>query len=220
MRSAVVVFPGSNRERDAARAIQLAGGDPPALVWHTETALPDVDLVVVPGGFAHGDYLRAGAIAARSPVMRAVADHAARGGLVLGICNGFQVLTEARLLPGALIRNACLTFVCRPVAIRVERTSAFTVDYDRGDTVVFPTAHHDGNYRADPETLRRLEEEDRVVFRYRDNPNGSANDISGILNDKGNVLGLMPHPENAVEDIHTSRDGLPLFRSLMAVAAA
>lgn len=215
MRSAIVVFPGSNRERDAARAIRLAGGDEPVLVWHTETALPAADLVVVPGGFAHGDYLRAGAIAARSPVMRAVADHAARGGFVLGICNGFQVLTEARLLPGALVRNAGLTFVCRPVAIRVEENSAFTVNYDIGGTVTFPTAHHDGNYRADPDTLRRLEDEDRIVFRYRDNPNGSVNDIAGILGERRNVLGVMPHPENAVEPIHPSTDGLPLFRSLV-----
>jgi len=219
MRSAIVVFPGSNRERDAARAIRLAGGEPPLEVWHTQTALPDVDLVVVPGGFAHGDYLRAGAIAARSPVMRAVADHAARGRFVLGICNGFQVLTEARLLPGALIRNSCLTFVCRPVPVRVERNCAFTVDYDTSETIVLPTAHHDGNFRADPQTLQRLEDEERVVFRYCRNPNGSANDIAGIINEKGNVLGLMPHPENVVEAIHPSRDGLRLFRSLMAVAA-
>jgi len=218
MRSAIVVFPGSNRERDAARAIRLAGGADPVLVWHTETALPAVDLVVVPGGFAHGDYLRAGAIAARSPVMRAVADHARRGGFVLGICNGFQVLTEARLLPGALMRNAGLTFVCRPVTLKVEENSAFTVNYETGAVVTFPTAHHDGNYRADPETLRRLEDEGRIVFRYRENINGSANDIAGIMSDRHNVLGLMPHPENAVEDIHPSRDGLPLFQSLVAAA--
>lgn len=218
MRAAVVVFPGSNRERDAARALSLAGAGDPVLVWHAETELPRVDLVVVPGGFAHGDYLRPGAIAARSPVMRAVADHAARGGFVLGICNGFQVLTEARLLPGALMRNAGLTFVCRPVALSVEENSAFSLEYDTGATVTFPTAHHDGNYRADPETLRRLEDEGRIVFRYRDNPNGSAHDIAGILNERHNVLGLMPHPENAVEDIHPSRDGLPLFQSIVAAA--
>jgi len=219
MRSAIVVFPGSNREHDTARALRLAGSAEPVFVWHAETVLPDVDLVVIPGGFAHGDYLRAGAIAARSPIMRAVAEHAARGRFVLGICNGFQVLTEARLLPGALMRNAGLTFVCRPVAIKVEENTAFTVNYDTGAHITFPTAHHDGNFRADPETLRRLEDERRIVFRYRDNPNGSANDIAGILNETHNVLGLMPHPENAVEDIHPSRDGLALFQSLAAASA-
>lgn len=214
MRSAVIVFPGSNREHDAARAITLAGAPKPTLVWHTETELPKVDFVMVPGGFAHGDYLRAGAIAARSPVMDAVAKHAERGGYVLGVCNGFQVLTEARLLPGALMRNAGLTFVCRPVRIAVERPTRFTDQYSRGAEVTFPTAHHDGNYRADSETLRRLEGDGRVVFRYRDNPNGSANDIAGIINAKGNVLGLMPHPENAIEPMHVSRDGLTLFQGL------
>ena len=189
-------------------------------MWHNEPSLPAVDLVVVPGGFAHGDYLRAGAIAARSPIMRAVAAHAARGGFVLGICNGFQVLTEARLLPGALVRNQGLTFVCRPVEIRVAETTAFTVNYDTGATVTFPVAHHDGNYRADPETLRRLEDEERIVFRYKDNPNGSADDIAGILGPGRNVLGLMPHPENAVEDIHASQDGLGLFQSVIATTTA
>lgn len=216
MRSAVVVFPGSNRERDVARAIRLAGGDEPILVWHGDTSLPDVDLVVLPGGFAHGDYLRAGAIAARSPVMRAVCEHAARGAYVLGVCNGFQVLTEARLLPGALMRNAGLTFVCKPVSVRVERPGPFTSRYTRRAVATFPAAHHDGNYRADEETLRRLEGEGRVVFRYTENPNGSLNDIAGIANAKGNVLGLMPHPENAVEEIHCGTDGLALFRSIAA----
>ena len=218
MRSAIIVFPGSNRERDAARAITLAGGSSPAFVWHTETALPKIDLVIVPGGFAHGDYLRAGAIAARSPVMRAVADHAGRGGTVLGVCNGFQVLTEARLLPGALMRNANLTFVCRPVRIAVERPSRFTDRYGRRAILTLPTAHHDGNYRADPETLARLEGEGRIVLRYLDNPNGSANDIAGITNPAGNILGLMPHPENAVEDVHVSRDGIGLFQSVLSAA--
>jgi len=216
MRSAVVVFPGSNRERDVARAIALAGGAPPVFVWHGEDELPRVDLVVLPGGFAHGDYLRAGAIAARAPVMRAVAAHAARGGLVLGVCNGFQVLTEARLLPGALMRNAGLTFVCRTVALRVERPGPFTGAYRRGARPRLPVAHHDGNYSADAQTLRRLEGEGRIVFRYVDNPNGSANDIAGVANERGNVLGLMPHPENAVEDIHVSTDGLALFASLLS----
>ncbi|WP_075221269.1 phosphoribosylformylglycinamidine synthase subunit PurQ [Acuticoccus yangtzensis] len=220
MKSAVIVFPGSNREPDAARAIRLAGGDDPVMVWHTETELPAVDLVMVPGGFAHGDYLRAGAIAARSPIMRAVADHAGRGGYVLGVCNGFQVLTEARLLPGALMRNAGLTFVCRPVRLKVEQTTAFTTQYQRGTVVTYPTAHHDGNYRADDETIARLEGEGRVVLRYVDNPNGSANDIAGILNDGGNVLGMMPHPENAVEPLLGSTDGLPLFQSIVTSAEA
>ncbi|MEO1104589.1 MAG: phosphoribosylformylglycinamidine synthase subunit PurQ, partial [Pseudomonadota bacterium] len=216
MRSAVIVFPGSNRERDAARAITLAGGEDPHLVWHTETVLPKVDLVMLPGGFAHGDYLRAGAIAARSPVMRAVADHARGGGFVLGVCNGFQVLTEARLLPGALMRNAGLNFICKPVAVRVERPGPFTQMYNRKARVVFPAAHHDGNFRADDETLRRLEGEGRVVLRYEANPNGSAGDIAGIANEKGNILGLMPHPENAVEPIHVSGDGLAMFKSIAA----
>ena len=218
MRSAVVVFPGSNRERDAARAIRFAGGAEPILVWHTDTELPKVDLVMLPGGFAHGDYLRAGAIAARSPVMRAVAEHAARGAFVLGVCNGFQVLTEARLLPGALMRNKGLTFVCKPVTVRVERPSPFTERYGRRQVLTFPAAHHDGNYQADAETLKRLEGENRVVFRYTDNPNGSQNDIAGIASPKGNVLGLMPHPENAVEAIHCGTDGKGLFESIVAAA--
>lgn len=218
MRSAVVVFPGSNRERDAARAIRLAGGAEPEFVWHTEAELPPVDLVMLPGGFAHGDYLRAGAIAARSPVMRAVADHAARGGFVLGVCNGFQVLTEARLLPGVLMRNAGLTFICKQVSLRVERPGPFTERYTRRQTLTFPAAHHDGNYQADADTLRRLEGEGRIVFRYTDNPNGSQNDIAGISSAKGNVLGLMPHPENAVEAIHCCTDGLGLFESICAAA--
>ncbi|MEM6848950.1 MAG: phosphoribosylformylglycinamidine synthase subunit PurQ [Pseudomonadota bacterium] len=216
MRSAVIVFPGSNREQDAARAITLAGAPEPKLVWHGETELPPVDFVMLPGGFAHGDYLRPGAIAARSPVMRAVADHAGRGGAVLGVCNGFQVLTEARLLPGALMRNAGLRFLCKPVMVEVQRPGLFTDQYRRRARAVFPVAHHDGNYRADDETLRVLEGEGRVVFRYVGNPNGSVNNIAGITNRKGNVLGLMPHPENAVESIHCSVDGLALFKSVFA----
>ncbi|MCF3936531.1 phosphoribosylformylglycinamidine synthase subunit PurQ [Acuticoccus sp. M5D2P5] len=219
MRAAVIVFPGSNRERDAERAITLAGGTETHLVWHTETSLPAVDLVMVPGGFAHGDYLRAGAIAARSPVMRAVADHAARGGYVLGVCNGFQVLTEARLLPGALMRNAGLTFICRPVHLAVEQSGPFTGAYETGAEVTFPVAHHDGNFRADEETVKRLEGEGRVIFRYREALNGSVNDIAGIANEAGNVLGLMPHPENAVEPLHASEDGMPLFKSIVAACA-
>ncbi|MEM7696628.1 MAG: phosphoribosylformylglycinamidine synthase subunit PurQ [Pseudomonadota bacterium] len=215
MRAAVIVFPGTNREHDARRALLGAGASDVALVWHRETALPKADLVMLPGGFAHGDYLRAGAIAARSPVMAAVAAHAARGGFVLGVCNGFQVLTEAGLLPGALMRNAGLTFICRTVGVRVERPSAFTGRYGRGAVANLPVAHHDGNYRADADTLARLEGQGRVVLRYETNPNGSANDIAGILNGAGNVLGMMPHPENAVEPLHPSQDGAPLFESVV-----
>ncbi len=218
LKSAVVVFPGSNRERDAMRALELASGRAPAAVWHAETALPaGTDLVVLPGGFSYGDYLRSGAIAARSPVMGAVADHARRGGLVLGICNGFQILTEARLLPGALMRNRGLTFVCRTVRLSVERADTrFTGAFGNVRTFDCPVAHHDGNYFADADTLDRLEGEGRVLFRYAGgtNPNGSVRDIAGILSAGGNVLGMMPHPENAVEPHHGGTDGALLFRSL------
>lgn len=219
MRAGIIVFPGSNREADAARAIRVAGGGEAVTIWHTEPSLPKLDFVMIPGGFSYGDYLRAGAIAARSPVMRAVADHAKEGRLVLGVCNGFQILTEAGLLPGVLMRNAGLNFVCRAVKMHVERPGPFTDQYARGAEPVFPTAHHDGNYSADPETLKRLEGEGRVILRYRDNPNGSVNDIAGISNRAGNVLGLMPHPENAVEPLNGRTDGLPLFQSVVAHAA-
>lgn len=221
MKSAVVVFPGSNRERDVARALALATGRPPAMIWHADPELPpDTDLVVLPGGFSYGDYLRSGAIAARAPVMAAVARHAARGGLVLGICNGFQILTEAGLLPGALMRNAGLRFVCRTVSLRVEETtSPFTRRFPAGSVIACPVAHHDGNYFADDATLDRLEGEGLVAFRYADgtNPNGSQRDIAGIFADRRrNVLGLMPHPENRIEALVGGTDGSPLFASLAA----
>jgi phosphoribosylformylglycinamidine synthase I len=217
MKSAVIVFPGSNCDRDMAEALRLVGGRAPAMVWHRDSALPDgLDLIAIPGGFSYGDYLRAGAMAAQSPVMRAVAEQARRGVAVLGVCNGFQVLAEARLLPGALMRNAGIAFVCRDVRLRVENArSAFTCGYAEGEEVRFPVAHHDGNYQADAETLDRLEGDGRVAFRYLDAVNGSARSIAGIFNDAGNVLGLMPHPERAVEPAHGLEDGRRLFEGLL-----
>jgi phosphoribosylformylglycinamidine synthase I len=222
LKSAVIVFPGSNCDRDLAVALELVTGRKPAMVWHKESELPDgIEFVGVPGGFSYGDYLRSGAMAARSPVMRAVADAAARGVPVIGICNGFQVLTEAGLLPGALMRNARLSFVCRDVPLRVENSqSLFTAAYRAGEAISFPVAHHDGNYQADEATLDRLEGEGRVAFRYLDEVNGSARDIAGILNDAGNVLGLMPHPERVVEAAHGGTDGRRLFVGLLESVAA
>ena len=209
MKTAVIVFPGSNCDRDLAVALEQVTGRKPAMVWHQESELPDgTEFVGIPGGFSYGDYLRSGAMAARSPVMQAVKDAAARGVPVIGICNGFQVLTEAGMLPGALMRNAGLSFICRPVPLRVENSqSLFTAQYDSGETITLPVAHHDGNFQADEATLDRLEGEGRVAFRYLDNCNGSARNIAGILNDAGNVLGLMPHPERVVEPAHGSTDG-------------
>ena len=222
MNSAVIVFPGSNCDRDLAVAIELVTGRRPQMVWHREAALPaGIDFVGVPGGFSYGDYLRSGAMAARSPVMRAVADAAGQGVPVLGVCNGFQVLTEAGLLPGALMRNSGLTFVCRPAHLRVESTrSLFTSRYRAGEEVTIPVAHHDGNYQADAETLARLEGEGRVAFRYAGEVNGSANSIAGIVNDAGTVLGMMPHPERAVEDAHGNTDGRRLFEGLLETVSA
>ena len=216
MKSAVIVFPGSNCDRDLAVAFRDLGGQAPAMVWHGDTSLPEgVDVVGVPGGFSYGDYLRSGAMAARSPIMRAVADAAARGVAVLGVCNGFQVLTEAGLLPGALMRNAGLNFVCRDVALTVAAgDTRFTRGYKAGDSVHLPVAHHDGNYQADPETLDRLEGEGRVAFRYAETVNGSARNIAGILNSKGNVLGMMPHPERAIDANHGGTQGRRLFQTL------
>ena len=221
MKSAVIVFPGSNCDRDIAVAIEEVTGRAPAMVWHREAELPDgTDFIALPGGFSYGDYLRSGAMAARSPIMRSVAEAAGRGVPVLGICNGFQVLTEAGLLPGALMRNAGLNFVCRPVPLKVENSqSLFTAAYDAGEEVVFPVAHHDGNYQADEDTLDRLESEGRVAFRYQEQVNGSARNIAGILNDAGNVLGLMPHPERVVEPAHGGLDGRRLFEGLLETVA-
>lgn len=230
MRAAVIVFPGSNCDRDVAVALEAAVGRPPAMIWHKDTELPALDLIVVPGGFSFGDYLRSGAMAARSPVMAAVAARAKAGVPVLGICNGFQVLTEAGLLPGALMRNASLRFVCRDVFLRVETAdSPFTRGYRRGQVVRFPVAHHDGNYMADEATVARLEDEDRVAFRYTDadgqpapgaNPNGSRNDIAGILNESRSVLGLMPHPERLADRRLGGTDGQAMFAALATLAAA
>jgi len=226
MKSAVLVFPGINRDRDMARALKLISGAEPAMVWHTETSLPaGTDLVVVPGGFSYGDYLRCGAIAARAPVMDAVRTHAARGGLVLGVCNGFQILCESGLLPGVLMRNAGLKFICREVFLRVERSdSPFTRGYNAGQVIRVPVAHGEGNYIADEATIRRLEGEGRVLYRYASpegeldpgwNFNGATNSICGITNDEGNVFGMMPHPENHVEAVMGCTDGRGLFAGLV-----
>ena len=222
MKSAVIIFPGSNCDRDLATALELVTGRKPDMVWHRETELPDgVEFIGVPGGFSYGDYLRSGAMAARSPIMRAIKDAAGRGVPVIGICNGFQVLTEAGLLPGALMRNANLSFICRDVPLKVENSqSLFTAQYEAGETIHFPVAHHDGNYQADEATLDRLEGEGRVAFRYLDQVNGSARNIAGILNDSGNVLGLMPHPERVVEPAHGGMDGRRLFEGLLETVAA
>jgi len=217
VKTAVVVFPGSNCDRDVAVALEAVTGRAPIMVWHRETALPEgIGLVALPGGFSYGDYLRSGAMAARSPILRAVADSAGRGLPVLGICNGFQVLTESGLLPGALMRNAGLNFVCRDVALSVATTrSAFTARYGEGETIRMPVAHHDGNYFADAETLDRLEGDGRIAFRYAESVNGSARSIAGILNADGNVLGLMPHPERRIEAAHGGTDGRRLFEGLL-----
>jgi len=217
MKTAVIVFPGSNCDRDLAVALEQVTGRKPEMVWHRETELPDgVDFIGVPGGFSYGDYLRSGAMAARSPIMQAVKEAANRGVPVIGICNGFQVLTETGLLPGALMRNAGLSFVCRPVRLKVENSqSLFTSGYNSNEEIVVPVAHHDGNFQADEATLDRLEGEGRVAFRYLEEVNGSARRIAGILNDAGNVLGLMPHPERVVEKAHGGTDGRRLFEGLL-----
>ncbi|HXW19890.1 MAG TPA: phosphoribosylformylglycinamidine synthase subunit PurQ [Roseiarcus sp.] len=226
MRAAIVVFPGSNRDADAARALREVSGAAPAIVWHSDSELPAVDLVVLPGGFSYGDYLRCGAIAARARIMKAIGAHAARGGLVLGVCNGFQILCEAGLLPGVLMRNAEMRFVCRMQHLRVETVqTAFARAYSPGQVVKFAIAHGEGNYQADHETLARLEGEGRVAFRYCDaagrvgataNPNGSRHDIAGVYNEDFNVLGLMPHPENLIDPLVGGIDGRGLFESLAA----
>ena len=226
MKAAVIVFPGSNCDRDVALALRQATGRDPAMIWHGESTLPPLDLIVVPGGFSYGDYLRCGAIAAHSPVMRAVKQRAAAGVLVLGICNGFQVLTEAQLLPGALLRNAGLRFVCKDVFLRVEDDrSPFTAGYRAGQVVRMPIAHNEGNYFTDDDTLARLRDEGRVAFRYcgfggvvddAANPNGSLDNIAGILNERGNVLGMMPHPERLADPELGGTDGRAMFAGLLA----
>lgn len=225
MKSAVIVFPGSNCDRDA-KTVLAATGLNPVMVWHGDSALPDVDLVLVPGGFSYGDYLRSGAVAAKSPIMREVIAHADKGRYVLGVCNGFQVLTEAGLLDGVLLRNQKLKFICKEVNLRVENTkTAFTSKYAKGQVIKVPVAHHDGNYFADHRTLRNLQDKEQIIFRYCDdngevtpesNPNGSLLNIAGICNEKRNVLGMMPHPERCAEMLLGGADGVGVFESLLA----
>ncbi len=227
MYSSFIVFPGSNCDRDAYTALSMTGCKP-QMVWHGEATLPACDLVVVPGGFSYGDYLRSGAMAAHSPIMREVIAHAKRGGFVLGICNGFQILTEAGLLPGTLMRNARLKFLCRDVFLRVENNhTAFTSIYERGQVINVPIAHHDGNYFTDTATLKSLEDNEQIAFRYcneqgelteEDNPNGSLGHIAGVYNKEKNVLGMMPHPERHAELLTGGTDGLALFESLLTAA--
>jgi phosphoribosylformylglycinamidine synthase I len=216
--SAVILFPGSNRDRDMIAALTKIGGKAPHLVWHTETEIPEADLYVIPGGFSFGDYLRSGAIAARSPVMAALKEKAERGNRILGVCNGFQTLTESGLLPGALMRNAGLKFVCREVNLVVSNNqTVFTNHYENGQVLRCPVAHHDGNYFADAKTLKSIEDKGQVAFRYAtgSNPNGSLNDIAGITNAAGSVLGMMPHPENLIEPAHGGTDGRGLFEAAL-----
>lgn len=221
MKAAVIVFPGSNCDRDLAVAIETVTGRTPVMVWHGESELPDdIGLIALPGGFSYGDYLRCGAIAARSPVVRAVVDAANRGVPVIGICNGFQILTETGLLPGALMRNSGLNFVCRDVDLTVGTSqSIFTRGYQAGEAITIPVAHHDGNYVADADTLDRLEGEGRVAFRYASDINGSARAIAGIVNARGTVLGMMPHPERRIEAAHGGTDGRRLFEGLLEAVA-
>jgi phosphoribosylformylglycinamidine synthase len=216
MHAAVVVFPGSNCDRDMQVAFKAAGAKV-SMVWHKDTELPaGVDVVGVPGGFSFGDYLRCGAIAANSPICRSVVAHGERGGYVLGICNGFQVLTETGLLPGVLLRNAKLKYICKAIDLKVETSeSAYTSGYEKGEEITIPIAHHDGNYFADDETIKSLEDENRVAFRYVDNPNGSLNDIAGILSENRRVLGMMPHPERMADPVHGNTQGRLLFSSLV-----
>jgi len=220
MRAAVIVFPGSNCDRDLAVAFEQAGFQVD-MVWHKDASLPEgIDIVGVPGGFSYGDYLRCGAIAAQSPICKAVVNHTERGGYAIGICNGFQILTETGILPGALLRNAGLKYICRTVGLKVETSdSAFTEGYNAGDVIGIPIAHHDGNYFADDATLSTLRDQDRIAFTYTENPNGSVGDIAGILSENRRVLGMMPHPERAADEGHGGTDGTALFRALSGVLA-
>jgi len=225
MKTAVIVFPASNCDRDMIVALEKTTGQKPHIIWHQDEEIPPVDLIALPGGFSFGDYLRCGAMAARSPVTKQVIEHAKRGGNVIGICNGFQVLTETGLLPGALMRNKSLKFVCKDVNLRVDNNDTpFTNAYSEGQIITVPVAHHDGNYFADEDTLKALEDEGRVAFRYVDttgeatkaaNPNGSQNNIAGIINRRKNIIGLMPHPERLIEDIQGGSDGLGFFKSMI-----
>ncbi len=224
MKSAVVQLPGLNRDRDMIAALTKISGQAPVTVWQTETEIADdVDLIVIPGGFSYGDYLRCGAIGARMPVMQAIREKAEKGVKVIGVCNGFQILVESGLLPGALMRNASLKFVCKEVKLEVANSeTAFSQAYFTGQIIRCPVAHHDGNYFADADTLKQIEDNRQVVFRYAEgtNPNGSVNDIAGIINAKGNVLGMMPHPENLIEAAHGGNDGRGIFASALDVIAA
>ena len=220
MKTAVILLPGLNRDRDMIAAITKISGQAPVTVWQTDTEIPDVDLIVIPGGFSYGDYLRCGAIAARMPVMQAIVKKAAQGVRVMGVCNGFQILVEAGLLPGALMMNASLKFVCREVKLRVDNAAtAFTSAYAEGQVIRCPVAHHEGNYFADAETLKRMNGNGQIVFRYADgtNPNGAIEDIAGIVNEAGNVLGMMPHPENLIEPAHGGSDGRGVFESALGL---
>ncbi|MBU0739899.1 MAG: phosphoribosylformylglycinamidine synthase subunit PurQ [Alphaproteobacteria bacterium] len=223
MKSAVVQLPGLNRDRDMIAALTKISSQAPVTIWQTETEIPDVDLIVIPGGFSYGDYLRCGAIAARMPVMQAIKEKAEQGVKVIGVCNGFQILVEAGMLPGALMRNTSLKFVCKEIKLEVVNADTdFTRAYAKGQIIRCPVAHHDGNYFADAETLKTIEGNGQVVFRYADgtNPNGSMNDIAGVINAKGNVLGMMPHPENLIEAAHGGNDGRGIFASALDVIAA
>ena len=223
MKSAVVQLPGLNRDRDMIDALTKISGQRPQTVWQTATEIPDVDLIVIPGGFSYGDYLRCGAIAARMPVMQAIREKAEQGVKVLGVCNGFQILVEAGLLPGALMRNSSLRFVCKEILLEVVNAETdFTRAYDKGQIIRCPVAHHDGNYFADPDTLAAMEDKNQIVFRYAagTNPNGSMNDIAGVINERGNVLGMMPHPENLIEAAQGGNDGRGLFASALDVITA
>jgi len=217
MKTAVIVFPASNCDRDAAVALEKITGQKAEMVWHRETELPaGVNFVVIPGGFSYGDYLRSGAMAARSPIVKDIISKANVGLPVAGFCNGFQILTETGLLPGALMRNKGLKFVCKPQALKITNgNTRYTSKYGAKSEVTFPVAHHDGNYYADDDTLNKLEKSGRVVFRYTDNPNGSARDIAGICNEAGNVFGMMPHPERAIDPLHGGTDGIDLFKSII-----
>jgi phosphoribosylformylglycinamidine synthase subunit PurQ / glutaminase len=223
MKSAIIIFPGSNRDRDMIAAVRAVSGSEPTLVWHQDNSLPKTEIIIVPGGFSYGDYLRAGAIAARSPIMAEVAKAARAGVRVLGVCNGFQILTELGLLPGTLMRNASLKFVCKSVKLEITNNQTpFTSRYQKGQIISCPVAHHDGNYFAAPDTLAMIEDNDQVAFRYAQgtNPNGSINDIAGVLNAQKNVLGLMPHPENLIEPAHGGTDGRALFEGLLEMVDA